>query len=520
MAKPLSEQAPTLAALAALIPGAQAEGATSRSLHRAQHDSREVEEGDLYVALPGRSRHGLDFLDEALQRGACAVALRPEDRARLSTALAGRATPPLLLLDAPRRALPLLAARCWGEPAKQLKLYGVTGTNGKSSTTSILHRAFAEAEGGAGLLGTIETCDGGPPRPALFTTPEAPVLHSAFAKMVTRGLTRCVMEVSSIGLEEARLDGLRFTGAAFLNLSQDHLDYHGTMSAYLQAKAHLFHALLEPSATLFINDGDPAAQVIRAQLPDTHHGPRWSFGIPGAEIRWEGLRADATGLRGRLCTPAGALALSSPLLGSFNQENIAAAASLALAEGISPEAISEAVAVTRPRGRMERVPGPPERPTVVIDYAHTPAALAAALRALRALLPAGGRLWCLFGCGGERDQGKRAAMGAAAAEADGVILSNDNPRREAPEEIAEATLKGLLALGWREHDALALGAVWRCLDRRHAIEVACRSLPAGALLLIAGKGHERYQEVAGTRHPFDDREIAYAALSGERGEEL
>ncbi|MEE2645031.1 MAG: UDP-N-acetylmuramoyl-L-alanyl-D-glutamate--2,6-diaminopimelate ligase [Myxococcota bacterium] len=502
--------APTLAELAVLVSGATFRGEGTCQVLRAIHDSRSIREGDLYVALPGRQHHGLDFLQDALRNGAVGVGVSAVDLSRLEAAL--HVPVNTLILPQPRQALAQLAARCMGDPAAALALYGITGTNGKSSSAWLLHSIFRACDGDVGLFGTIETHDGRGVRPARFTTPEAPQLHESFRSMVDAGLRRCVMEVSSIGLEENRLEGVLFQGAAFLNLSQDHLDYHGSMAHYLRAKRRLFEAHLHPNAAVIINGEDPAGLEMISALPQSHQGPRW---VLGEDLRWEGLRTDARGLQGRLCTPAGALQISSPLLGYFNQENIAVAAALALCAGVESAIITEVLAAAKPRGRMERVDvaNGAQVPTVVVDYAHSPAALSAALAALRPLCPPQGQLWCLFGCGGDRDQGKRPAMGLAAGAADGIILSTDNPRSESPERIAQEAASALEARGWRAADRLTANAIWRCLDRRRAIEEACASLGPDDILLIAGKGHETYQEVKGVRHPFDDREVACQALS-------
>jgi len=488
------------------------------------HDSRLVEPGWLYVALPGRATHGARFIPQALARGAVAVAVPVDLSAELQALIPSEL--PTLWLAEPREEMAWLSEWVWGEPQRELELIGVTGTNGKTTTTSLLAEIIRRADGDVGLLGTIAARGGGLSERSSMTTLESSALHQRFASFVSAGLKRCVMEVSSIGISERRVAAARFKRAAFLNLSEDHLDYHGDMSAYLDAKERLVTELLAPEASVVVNMDDPAgervahaaeragAQVLRLSAEGALSADEARR--RGVSVYWAGLEISAAGTRGQLITPEGPIELSSPLLGGFNAYNIATAAALARSLGLDDQHIREGVEACVVSGRMESAaPEGPTRgrryPKVLIDYAHTPDALERALEALRPLCA--GRLWCLFGCGGDRDAHKRPLMGRAAASADLVILSSDNPRFEDPEQIISEALAGCLAGGMRQSPVPSEGAVWAHPDRAVAIETAVALMDADDLLLIAGKGHEPYQEQRGERRPFDDLAQASAALT-------
>ncbi|MBM4291419.1 MAG: UDP-N-acetylmuramyl-tripeptide synthetase [Deltaproteobacteria bacterium] len=509
------------------------------------HDSRAVRPGWLYVALAGRATHGARHIPQALARGAAAVAVsaREPRPPELPPEV------PTLLLSDPRRDLAHLSEWVWGEPLRALRLAGVTGTNGKTTTTTLLADALAEEEGDVGLLGTVLGRGGGLAEASAMTTLEAPALHERFARFRDAGVRTCVMEVSSIGVSEERVRAARFAAAAFTNLTEDHLDYHGTMESYAAAKLTFLRELLAPGATAVVNLDDPwgaeAAAAARAggarvwglslHAPAADDAARGGDGLDG-RVGWRALSLHADGLEGVLATPLGDVALRAPLIGEFNAYNVATAAALALALGVGEGALQRAMARARVRGRMERALGGLDAPwaldpVILVDYAHTPDALRRALAALRAPLAgeaggaggageAGGgrRLWCLFGCGGDRDAHKRPLMGRAAALADGVILTSDNPRGEDPARIAAAVLEGCRAAGLAEALAGApqQGAVWVELDRARALHAAVAALAPGDVLLVAGKGHEAYQEARGARAPFDDLEHANGALRAWR----
>lgn len=488
-----------LSHLAAALPTARLEGGDA-DIRALTHDSRRVGPGTLYVALRGRTVDGLRFVPNAITAGAAAVAV--EGDAQLAVDV------PVLRLAAPRRDLATLAAALHGHPSTRLKLVGVTGTNGKT-TVSTLFAAIADAAGWpAGLVGTIEHRVGRERRPAAFTTPEAPDLQALLAEIVAAGAPAAAMEVSSVGLAEHRVDALRFAAAAFLNLTPDHLDYHGDMAAYGAAKRRLFTDLLAEDAVVVVDVDDPFGPTLLADAPGA-----WRLSIaPDAatEVRWRDLVIDARGVRGTLVTPVAEVGLESPLLGAFNAANVACAAALALAVGAPAEAVAAGLRGAVVRGRLQPVPHA-GGPTVLVDYAHSPDALARVLATLRPLTA--GALWCVFGCGGDRDRAKRGPMGAAAAAADVVVVTNDNPRGEDPAAIAEAAVAGAVAAGRPRADTPRPGATVVELDRRRAIELAVRAAGPDDTVLIAGKGHETYQEQGGARRPFDDVAIAAAALA-------
>ena len=484
------------------------------------HDSRQVQEGWLYVALPGRATHGARFIPQALERGAVAIAV-PEG---LDPSLIPDETPVLWLLD-PRVEMAWLSEWIWGSPQRSLSLIGVTGTNGKTTSTSILAEILERADGDVGLLGTIATRGGGRAEASSMTTLESPALHQRFAELVEAGVQRCVMEVSSIGVSEERVAAARFDRAAFLNLSEDHLDYHEDMQAYLEAKLRLFHELLAPEAVAVVNVDDPVSEraceaVLKAgallwRLSAKRALSDEEATREGVEIYWRTLKVSASGLSGVLVTPRASYTLRSPLLGAFNAYNIATAVAIACSLEADEQAIRSGVEACVVSGRMQRVQ--PSRapvvgpyPSVLVDYAHSPDALTRALEALRPLCS--GSLLCLFGCGGDRDAHKRPMMGRASVGADVVILTSDNPRFEDPAQIIQEALAGCLEGGLSMSPTPRAGAVWTHLDRAKAIEEAVAFMAPEDLLLIAGKGHEPYQEIRGERLAFDDVERASLAL--------
>jgi UDP-N-acetylmuramoyl-L-alanyl-D-glutamate--2,6-diaminopimelate ligase len=383
----------------------------------------------------------------------------------------------------------------FGRPTERLTLAGVTGTNGKTTTTYLL-RSILEADGRrTGMVGTVEWIVGGTPRAAPHTTPEAIDLQRLFREMLDAGDDAAAIEASSHGSHYRRLDRVRFDALCFTNLTQEHLDLHGDMEGYFQAKRRLFTGLAPPPAA--VNVGDPYGRRLADELAGAHRAPLVTFGLrPEADVRADGLEL---GPRGSSFTAAG-IPLVTTLLGIFNVENVLGAVASATLLDIDDDAIAEGVrAVRGVPGRFESV-DEGQGFAVVVDYAHTPDALGAALRAARQL--GEGRLTVVFGAGGDRDRTKRAEMGRVARElADRVIVTNDNPRSEEPLAIVEQILQG------------AGTDVEVDLDRRAAIEAAIDGAGQGDVVLIAGKGHEQGQEVGGELHPFDDREIARETLA-------
>jgi len=395
-------------------------------------------------------------------------------------------------------------------------LVGLTGTNGKTTVSTLVAQICRDAGRPEGLVGTISHWIAGRERPATFTTPEAPALHRLFAEMVSAGVEIAVMEVSSIGLAEHRVHGLRFSAAGFLNLSVDHLDYHGDMTQYGSAKRRLFWDHLVTGGVAIVNTDDAyghdLALALRESRPDVEV---WALSLTDstAEVLFLDLETDGRGTKGVLQTPRGEVALHSPLLGLFNATNVAMAAAMALALGLSPEAIKASLATGQVRGRMESVANDVEL-AIVVDYAHSPDALERVIATLRPLTA--GTLWCVFGCGGDRDSTKRSAMGRAAAAADAVVITNDNPRAEDPAHIAAAALAGAEGDRRLSAEGPTVGRTWVELDRGTAIRRTIAAARPGDTVLIAGKGHETYQEIHGVQHPFDDVEEARQALAEAR----
>jgi len=398
-----------------------------------------------------------------------------------------------------RLALAQLSAALHDFPARRLQLVGITGTNGKTTTARLFEAVAAACGKTVGVIGTAGHRVGGRDVPAAYTTPEAPRWQALLAEMADAGCEWVAAEVSSIGLAARRVDATDFSVAVFTNLSRDHLDYHGDMTAYAEAKARLFRELLPAGGAVVINAEDPAALAIVGERPDAR---RLSYGLGGGDLTVRGLTLTAAGSRGVLVTPEGEAPFSLRLIGRYNVLNALAAAGAAIALGASTADIAAGLAgVERVEGRLEAVADPSGSAgvTVLVDYAHSDDALRVALAALREVCR--GSLIVVFGCGGDRDRGKRPLMArAATAGADRVYATSDNPRSEDPLAILDDIRPGL------GPDAVVEP------DRARAVRLAIGAAVAGDVVLIAGKGHEQYQEIAGVRHPFDDRRVAAAAL--------
>jgi len=456
------------------------------------------------VALPGRRVDGRRFIPAALAKGAAAVALPIEGD--------GLDGIPVLRIPAPRPALARLSARVLGNPARQLTLAGLTGTNGKTTVSTLVAQICRTAERPEGLVGTISHWIDGAERPAAFTTPEAPALHRLFTEMVEAGVEIAVMEVSSIGLSEHRVDGIDFAVAGFLNLSVDHLDYHGDMAQYGAAKRRLFSDLLVGGGVAIINVDDAYGRTLADELEKSRPDITvWGLSLRDVDqtVHFKDLEIDGQGMRGTLTTPRGDLRLTSPLLGQFNAVNVAMAAAIGTALELAPEAVTRGLAGARVPGRMEGVSNDLDL-SIVVDYAHSPDALERVLSTLRPLTE--GTLWCIFGCGGDRDATKRPAMGRAAAAADAVVITNDNPRGEDAAQIAAQALSGAEGANRPLSEQPEVGHTWLQLDRRAAIRSTIAVASPGDTILIAGKGHETYQEIHGVHHAFDDVHEARLAV--------
>jgi UDP-N-acetylmuramoyl-L-alanyl-D-glutamate--2,6-diaminopimelate ligase len=437
------------------------------------YDTRSVVPGALFFCVPGERADGHDFAPEAVEQGAGALVV--ERPLELSV--------PQLVVPSSRAAMAVAADEFFERPTEELLLAGVTGTNGKTTTTYLLHSIFEVAGMRPGLIGTIESRVGGDVRPAVRTTPEAIDLQRTFREMLDAGDRSCAMEATSHGSELGRLERVRFKALAFTNLTQDHLDFHGSMERYYDAKRRLFSET-EPVPAAAVNIGDPWGRQLAEELRRLDRAPVLTFGLAeDADIREHSF---TTRLKGR-----------------FNTENILAALAVSELLGVPEPAVREGI---------EKLPGVPGRFEsldegqpfpVLVDYAHTPDSLENVLRAAREFTT--GRLICVFGCGGDRDRGKRPQMGRVASElADVAIATSDNPRSEDPLAIIDEILIGVV------------GDVEVEDDRRSAIGKAIAMAGPQDVVVIAGKGHEQGQEFADRKIPFDDREVAREALRGVR----
>jgi len=444
------------------------------------YDARAVEPGSLFFCVPGERADGHDFAPQAVEAGAVALVV---ERA-LDVAV------PQLVVESARNAMPVVADEFFGRPTEQLQVAGVTGTNGKTTTAFLLYAILAAARRRPGLLGTIESRVGGERRPAIRTTPEAIDLQRAFREMLDAGDRSAAVEATSHGSALGRLECVRFRALVFTNLTQDHLDFHGTLEEYFDAKRRLFTEARPPAA---VNVGDDHGRRLADELRGRQE--LLTFGVANdAEIRADELELSPRGARFR----AGGIELETRLRGRFNVENVLGAVAAARLLGIDDDAIAYGVKELRGvPGRFEAVDeGQPF--AVLVDYAHTPDSLENVLRTARDL--AQNRVICVFGCGGDRDRGKRPLMGRIASDlADVAIVTSDNPRSEDPDAIIAEILTGA---GDAEVEP----------DRREAIARAVEAAGEGDVVVIAGKGHEQGQQFADRTIPFDDREVARDAL--------
>lgn len=453
-------------------------------------DSRQVRRGDLFLATRGLHHHGLEFLPTVRAAGAAAVVWEPPWEGRVEHDL------PLLTIENLSHKQVLIAERFYGNPSHHLDLIGITGTDGKTSCAHFIAQALSLHEGSCGLLGTLGYGVYGQTTTASHTTPDALTLVRLLAGLQTQGVGRVAMEVSSHALDQGRVEGLDFAVAVLTNLTRDHLDYHGDANAYAKAKRRLF---LNPQ-TAVLNLDDGFGQQLATELPGSvvnyGLGSRPNTGA-GAYVWGGDLETSPTGLGFKVHSSWGEGVLHSRLLGRFNASNLLAAlATLLVLEVPLAQALKYLAQVSTVAGRMERFGGSHGLPIAVVDYAHTPHSLEQSLQALREHVQ--GQLWCVFGCGGDRDPGKRPQMGAIAERyADRVIVTNDNPRNEQPARIVQHILAEM------QHPQ----AVQVLEDRGAAIASALEQAQSTDLVLIAGKGHEDYQLLGSERLPFSDRQV-------------
>jgi len=454
-------------------------------------DSRAVKPGALFAAVRGTERDGHEFLPMAESKGAAMALADDETRTSL----------PVLIVNDTRRAAAVAASVVYGYPARELTLAGVTGTNGKTTTVGIL-RHLLDGEGRAASIGTLGVLVGSEGAPfeggGGLTTPGPVELQRVLRGLIDIGVTRVAMEVSSHALEQRRTETLTFATAVFTNLTRDHLDYHGTMDAYLDAKLRLAEQV-HADGTLAVNADDPSWK------PLGEGKKRLTFSVSGApaDVRSTDIRFGARGSEWKLVAGRGSHRVRLPLIGDFNVANALGASAAAMALGMKPKDIARRLeSLPQIPGRLEIIA---EEPAVLRDYAHTPDALARALGAVRPFTK--GRLIVVFGCGGDRDRGKRPEMGRIAeAKADIAIVTSDNPRTEDPDAIIDEIEQRMT----RPHE--------RITDRREAIERAIDLAKKGDIVFLAGKGHETYQVRGTTRLPFDEREIVSEILSSRKGQ--
>jgi len=502
----------TLGELLRRVPEARLQGDPSLPVTEVTYDSRQISSGGLFVAIRGAVTDGNRFVDAARKKGAAAI---------VSEQAPDGAGPWVQVPDA-RAALALFSAAALGDPSQSLRLVGVTGTNGKTTTTYLIDAALRAAGHAVGLIGTVQYRIGGRLLEASRTTPESSDLQALFRQMVDEGCTDAVMEVSSHSLELKRVHGCAFQVAVFTNLTRDHLDFHGDMESYFAAKRRLFDTYLREDGHAVINaDDDRAAALVAAS-----RGKVWTYGIEPAseagftpakraggrggsmkpDVSASGISLSLKGTRFRAHTPRGEFDVETPLIGRFNVENFLAGLTAALALGVEPAvALRGLLTMTGVPGRLERVNAGQDF-AVIVDYAHTDDALKNLLETVRELKPR--RLITVFGCGGDRDRTKRPLMGAVASRlSDVVVVTSDNPRSEPPEAILDEIQRGMLN-GSRRGERHAI------VDRREAIGRALEMAGPGDAVVIAGKGHETYQVQRDRTVPFDDRQVAREALAG------
>ncbi|MGA8277064.1 MAG: UDP-N-acetylmuramoyl-L-alanyl-D-glutamate--2,6-diaminopimelate ligase [Rhodanobacteraceae bacterium] len=458
-------------------------------------DASRVHPGDAFVALRGIHHHGFTFAPQALASGASAILAEPP-----MIQAPAFASSPVIWIDDLRARIGPIASRFFGDPSAALRIIGVTGTNGKTSIVQLLAQALAGCGRRVASIGTLGAGLQGDIRAGRHTTPDAISVQALLAEFRAGGASHVAMEVSSHALDQGRVNGVAFDVAVFTNLTRDHLDYHGSMQAYGAAKRRLFAWPGLDTAVINADDafGD---ELVAAIAPDV---ALIRYGIERADVEVcaQAVRTRASGIDFRLVTPWGEGDIATHLLGRFNVANLLAVVACLGRLGLSFEEICAALcALTPVTGRMHRLGGDSAAPLVVVDYAHTPDALEQALRSLRA--HCAGRLICVFGCGGERDAGKRPQMGVIAETlADCIIVTDDNPRGESGDAIVAEIVAGLA----RPENA----RVER--DRGRAITLAVGMAVAGDVVLVAGKGHESYQEIAGVKRPFDDARVARSVL--------
>ena len=458
------------------------QGSTAQTINAIQFDSRQVGEGDLFVAVKGEQADGHNFIEKAIAKGAAAIVCQEKPKGSDDSVV-------WISTQNSREALAILASNYYGRPSAQLKLVGVTGTNGKTTVTSLLHRLFEKAGFAAGLLSTIAVKYLDKEIDATHTTPDPLQINAHLCAMVDAGVEFCFMEVSSHGIDQDRIQGLTFVGGVFTNLSHDHLDYHNTFAEYRNVKKRFFDALPKSAFALTNSDdknGDFMLQNTAAR--------KLTYGLKGySDFKAKILEAQFSGMLLIIDQQE----VWTSLLGAFNAYNLLAVYAVAKELGLSSiESLSIISELGNVKGRFQTY-ATSNGATVIVDYAHTPDALANVLSTITEIRTKNETLITVVGCGGNRDQAKRPLMAEVAAKhSDKVIFTADNPRDEDPENIIDEMEKGVRPEDYKK--------TLRISNRKSAIKAACMELQAGDVLLIAGKGHESYQEIKGERLPFDD----------------
>ena len=477
------------------LPPLLCENATGRLLHS---DSRNVQAGDVFIACQGEYVDGRSFIPIAIARGAAFVFWDDDGEFVWQDEWQ---VPNQGIRDLKHRA-GILAAAVYGQNTHHAKLWGVTGTNGKTSITQWLAQAADLLGDPCAIIGTVGNGFWGKLEHTTHTTPDPVAVQTLLHRFQQQGAKAVALEVSSHGLDQARVNGVPFTSAIFTNLTRDHLDYHGSMDEYGEIKTRLFYWQGLQHALINVDDefGYRLIQRLRAERPEL---AVYAYGFhEQADVRIMDFQASSQGMTVHLATPWGEGVVHSGLLGRFNAQNLAASVGLLCANGYAFDKVLAVWPQIRPAtGRMDCIMAD-NQPLVVVDYAHTPDALEKALATLQEIKPQGSQLWCVFGCGGNRDKGKRPLMGAAAVQgADKVVVTSDNPRMEDPQAIIEDILPAVPQAECVE------------IDRRRAIDYAVQHADVRDIVLIAGKGHETYQDVQGVKQHFSDFEVAQAALA-------
>jgi UDP-N-acetylmuramoyl-L-alanyl-D-glutamate--2,6-diaminopimelate ligase len=463
------------------------------------YHSHEVKEGDLFVAIRGAKHDGHHFIEETITRGARAIIVEQMPSQPLDV-------PVIWVMDT-HKALAQISAEFFSHPSRKITLVGITGTNGKTTTSYVIESILKAAGREVGVIGTINYRIKGKERPAATTTPQSYDLQQLLSEMITDGVECVVMEVSSHALDQGRVRGCHFDVGVFTNLSPEHLDYHEDMDRYFAAKKRFFQEILiesEKNPWAIINIDDPLLKNFQKEL---HHLRGMTYGLEQGEVQASDREVSLEGIRATLTTPGGALKIQTSLIGEYNLYNIMAATAVGISLGITPEAIRQGIeALSQIPGRMERVGV--GNPWILVDYAHTPDALDKTIKEVKRL--ATGKVLVVFGCGGDRDRTKRVPMGRIAAQwSDLAIITSDNPRTEDPLKIIEEIETGAGEISPLRYHVIP--------DRRKAIKEAVALAGPQDIVLITGKGHEDYQIIGEERFPFDDREEARKALAQRGG---